>query len=828
MKTSIRFLMGIFILLVFYGCPRKPDNPYDTNYDPAKWMPADLKVVQVDNTVKLTWTQDEKRIDGFKIDRNLAGAGYTNVASPSKNDISWVDPNVTGGKLHEYKLYAYAANNQSSSITGSITPLIAASVNALPITEISSISVKLNGTVNANGTSTTVSFMYKKASATDWITVDATPKILTSNTLENVNYIITNLSPGENYVFKVKAVSSAGTTESDPLTFKSSCPLGVVSSPVATSLNSSSEELDGQVNAKGVSTTVRFEYGKTTSYGQTITATPSTITDTSVVNVTATLTGLDGATKYYYKLVAENCGGLAFTAGDFTTSQACTVPIISNLSSSDITSESIKLNGQVNAKGFPTTVVFEYGETVSFGNVIDAVPSTVSGSTLTNVSAAITGLKPKTTYYWRIVADNCGGETKSEPTQIFETKCANATIVTASATPSTTSAILRGQVNANLFSTTVKFDYGETDNYGSSVAASPSPVTGNSNTSVTANVINLKPNTHYLGRLVAVNCAGGDTTKFNFITTPCTSPTSTIVSVTKKTGSSVTVTGEVNANNYNTTVMVDYGLTTSYGNSVFTTPSVVSGTSTVSVSAVITGLNLGTTYYFRISAENCGGETNSGYKAFTTSNEDEFTDKRDSKVYVRVKIGNQIWMEDNLAYLPLVSNPSAINSDANPYYYVYGYTGTSVTAAKATTNYINYGVLYNWYAARTGCPTGWHLPTDDEWKTLEQYIGMDLGIANNVGYRGTSEGSRLKAASGWYNNGNGTDSYKFAATPGGERIFFMMSFTGSPNTGLWWTNSETTSSQVWYRQLDYNSSQINRNYQTLKYLGFSVRCVQNQ
>jgi uncharacterized protein (TIGR02145 family) len=188
-------------------------------------------------------------------------------------------------------------------------------------------------------------------------------------------------------------------------------------------------------------------------------------------------------------------------------------------------------------------------------------------------------------------------------------------------------------------------------------------------------------------------------------------------------------------------------------------------------------------------------------------------------------------MADNLAYLPYASNPSTINSDANSYYYVYGYTGTSVTSAKATTNYTNYGVLYNWYAARTGCPTGWHLPTDDEWKTLEQYLGMSLSITNNVGYRGTTEGYKLKASSGWNSSGNGSDSYKFAALPGGIRTFIpfggIITFLNVGNSGYWWTSSET-SAQVWYRQLDYNRSDIYRSSHSSKHLGYSVRCVQNQ
>lgn len=74
-------------------------------------------------------------------------------------------------------------------------------------------------------------------------------------------------------------------------------------------------------------------------------------------------------------------------------------------------------------------------------------------------------------------------------------------------------------------------------------------------------------------------------------------------------------------------------------------------------------------------------------------------------------MGEIAWMIENLAYLPSVS-PSATGSDSTPLYYVYGYEGSGVIAAKATENYKKYGVLYNLEAAKTACPPGWHLPSD--------------------------------------------------------------------------------------------------------------------
>ena len=90
------------------------------------------------------------------------------------------------------------------------------------------------------------------------------------------------------------------------------------------------------------------------------------------------------------------------------------------------------------------------------------------------------------------------------------------------------------------------------------------------------------------------------------------------------------------------------------------------------------------------------------YKPIVAQNDTAgtFTDSRDGNEYNWVQIGNQVWMAENLAYLPSVNMVADGSEDAaGSYYYVYGYDGTNVTDAKATANYTTYGVLYNWTAA---------------------------------------------------------------------------------------------------------------------------------
>ncbi len=201
-----------------------------------------------------------------------------------------------------------------------------------------------------------------------------------------------------------------------------------------------------------------------------------------------------------------------------------------------------------------------------------------------------------------------------------------------------------------------------------------------------------------------------------------------------------------------------------------------------------------------------------------------FTDPRDKKTYKTVKIGTQTWMAENLAYLPSVDS-SSNGSETDPRYYVYDYQGNSVSDAKATDNYTTYGVLYNWPAAKAACPSGWHLPTDEEWKTLEMYLGMSQSAADSTNYRGTDEGKKLKSTSGWYDGGNGTDEVGFSALPGGYRysngnVYDLGSY------GMWWSTAVIGTAVAWNRALSYGIDKVFRNLNNRAY-GYSVRCVRD-
>ncbi len=202
----------------------------------------------------------------------------------------------------------------------------------------------------------------------------------------------------------------------------------------------------------------------------------------------------------------------------------------------------------------------------------------------------------------------------------------------------------------------------------------------------------------------------------------------------------------------------------------------------------------------------------------------KFTDARDGHEYDWVEIGDQVWMSENLAYLPSVS-PPASESYTAPYYYVYNYSGTDVSAAKQNPNYTTYGVLYNWPAALTACPAGWHLPSDAEWKQLEVALGMTQAQADASGWRGTDQGTQMKSTSGWNSNGNGTNSSGFSGLPGGDR-YDDGNFVNIGIFGVWWSSTELSTGNAWGRLLYYGSTNVYR-YDFTKEGGFSVRCLRD-
>lgn len=253
---------------------------------------------------------------------------------------------------------------------------------------------------------------------------------------------------------------------------------------------------------------------------------------------------------------------------------------------------------------------------------------------------------------------------------------------------------------------------------------------------------------------------------------------------------------------------------------------------------VLTDLKTETKYYVRAIAKNTQDlETVGEVSTFTTTafsvQTSSFTDSRDNMSYKTVTIGTQTWMAENLAYLPEVCDV-----DTKCGYWVYDYAGTDLVAAKSTSNYIDYGVLYSQEMAIASCPTGWHLPSSDEWSLLEINIGMEYNYAyGNLNRKNTTEGDKLKQVGDAHWNdpyadpNTGTNVSGFTALPGGVRdISTTNTFQWMGRIAYFWTSTiiGNTSDEVIYRTIHGSAIGKNR-WSKVPYenMGMSVRCVKD-
>ena len=150
----------------------------------------------------------------------------------------------------------------------------------------------------------------------------------------------------------------------------------------------------------------------------------------------------------------------------------------------------------------------------------------------------------------------------------------------------------------------------------------------------------------------------------------------------------------------------------------------------------------------------------------------EFKDPRDGRVYKTVKIGNRVWMAENLDYGEFVDSNAVQELAPGQKWY---YDDNEETGRRQ-------GGLYTWGVAKQSCPPGWHLPTVEEWEELEAHI-MSKDVPEE------EVGTSLKSKSGWEETekGNGTDLMGFNALPSGLRS--PDGFCGLGETCSWWADA---------------------------------------
>ena len=373
-----------------------------------------------------------------------------------------------------------------------------------PATNVASYSATLNGTVNPHGLTTTVHFQYGTTTGYGSTTAN---QAFTGSTTRSVAANISGLSPSTTYHFRIVATNSAGTTYGSDRTFTTLSPTGppVVTTNHATLIASFSATLNGSLDPHGLTTTVYFQYGTTTSYGSTTAS--QTKTGNTYLNISANISSLMASTVYHFRIVATNSAGTRSGSDmTFTTLSATGPPVVTTNPATLIASFSATLNGSLDPHGLSTSVYFQYGTTTSYGST--TASQTKTGNTYQSVNANISGLIASTTYHFRIVATNSSGTTHGSDTTFTTLSLTGPAIVTTN--PATnvlnSSATLNGTVDPHGLSTSVQFQYGTTTSYGSTTASQTK--TGNTYQNVSANITGLNASTTYHFRIVATNSAG--------------------------------------------------------------------------------------------------------------------------------------------------------------------------------------------------------------------------------------------------------------------------------------------------------------------------------
>ena len=527
---------------------------------------------------------------------------------------------------------------------------------------VSTTSATLAGGVYPNGKDT--SYWWEYGTTTGYGQQTTTADVGSGAAPVAVNGSLTALQPNTAYHYRLVAQNSFGTSYGYDYTFTTPGPTPTVGGLSATPTSTTAATLSGTVNPEGTAGAgYYFDYGTTSAYGHSTALT--SVSGTSNVAASAAVTGLTPGTTYHYRLSVGPTGNYVRSADETFTTPAA-LPVVSNATANVTGSTTASLTGTVNPDGASSaSYFFAYG----IGNLAQwTTPASISGSSNTAVSAALTGLAPGTTYTYTLIVET-GNERVAYPNQTFTTLVPpTVTAASATATGSST-ATLSASINVQQASTTsYYFSYGTTTAYGQS--SPTATVSGTGSVPVSQNLTGLKSGTTYHYNVTIVSNLGTVTFHDQTFTTPGP-PTVSNASASVNGTATATLSGTVNADLGQATYHFVYGTTAEYGQS---TPSqAVTGNAATAVSASLTGLAPGTTYHYTLTITSPYGTVSYPDQVFTTA------------VPPTVVAANATAIATTVATLTGTVNPGGAPS--SHYYFSYGTTtgyGRTTASVAAT------------------------------------------------------------------------------------------------------------------------------------------------
>jgi uncharacterized protein (TIGR02145 family) len=532
---------------------------------------------------------------------------------------------------------------------------------------------------------------------------------------------------------------------------------------------------------------------------------------------TSSITGLTPNSKYYVRAYATNSEGTAYGNEQSFTTNAVVGATVTTTKPSSITSTTAVSGGNITADGGAAITA----RGVCWGTAANPVVTGLHTSDATGTgtfTSNITGLTSGATYHVRAYATNSfgtayGADEQFSALAILPTVTTN-TLVSA---VTQTTASSGGNVTADGGSAVTARGVCWTSGAADPVITDGHTTDGTGTGTFTSSLTQLTANTPYKVRAYATNAIGtayGAVVQFTTSTVSLATVTTAVPS--SYTASGAVTGGEVTANGGGTITAsgVCYGTT---ANPDITGDHSTDGTGTGTFTSTLSGLTDGTVYYVRAYATNSAGTAYGSQVQFLTKVSD-----KEGYLYNTVLIGNQVWMAENLRTkkynddgdVTLVTDPTvwaALTSE--------GYCWYNNDEA---TNKPLYGAMYNWFAVNKGnlCPTGWHVPTDEEWTTLTTTLGGESVAGGKLKEDGTTH---------WLSPNTGaTNESGFKALPGGYRYRVDGTFNDIGKLSYWWSSTTYIydTAKGYYREMFNDQASVSREG-AYKTAGKYVRCLKN-
>ncbi|MCU7511799.1 MAG: T9SS type A sorting domain-containing protein [Ignavibacteria bacterium] len=543
----------------------------------------------------------------------------------SSGSYSWKVPdNLSSG----YRVrISDASNSTLFSVSNSFTVYSLPSAQTNAASDVTVNSATLKGTVSAGNGATSVTFEYG-TTASYGSTVNASPGSVDGTMQTDVSARLEGLLTGTTYHYRLKAESSAGVVYGSDRTFTTDA--------ITLSLTSPS---GGERWRAGVTRTIAWS-GRNLSGVILEYSTDNGLNWNSINNGNPVTSGNSYpwrvpdvlSSEYVIRASEQSNPALNSVSGTFS---VYSLPAAKTNNASDISVNSVKLNGSLSAGNSMTTVSFDYGTTSAYGNSISALESPVSGTGQTEVTAVLSGLKPATTYHFRIRAANEAGTVLGDDVTFIADS-----INLALSYPTggeewpagSEQKITWTSRNVNFVMILYSLDGGKSwitlaDAAPASEGSYQWKVPDSVSSSYKIKLIDA-------GNLFLSSSSG----PFSVFT----APTAVSNAPSNITISSAVIRGSVMAGNSPATVAFEYGTTDAYGSRIVAQQNPVSGTSFVYVSAELTGLLPATTYHYRVSAQNPAGTSYGKDITFTTDS---------IKLAISAPVGGESWKAGSLQYI---------------------------------------------------------------------------------------------------------------------------------------------------------------------------------